>query len=239
MMDSEILPDDHDICIERLVGRVQSALPVSGRTGVVHLGAHKGEEVATYLQSGYQEIVLCEANPDLVDGLKKTFKGQSSVQVIHAAVADTIGSLDFIVHRTASGSVESASLLELKRLGEIVPVFDSNEVVNVPALTLDSIAQQYDLFNKVRLVTIDIQGAEKMALSGGSSFLPTVEAVICEVNVIENYQGCALEPELDEIFDSLGFDKEYAIYHELYTEHERFVAWGECVWVNRNIGAVS
>jgi FkbM family methyltransferase len=233
-MDSIILPDDHQVCINLLLEKVDSKLSNSNLTGVVHLGAHMGEEVLAYKRSGYESIVLCEANPHLFEPLQRRFESDSSIKVVHAAIADTDGHVDFYLHETEKGSVESASLLPLKRLGEIVPVFSSKNVVSVPSISLDTLSDDLSLDGMTKLLTIDIQGAERLALQGGRRYLSTVEAIICEVNLIENYDGCVLEPDLDLLFEQLGFIKQFGIYHELYSDDDRFCAWGECLWINSN-----
>lgn len=234
-MESKILPDDHLNCIEILLNKVVENAPLDkdGAT-VLHLGAHKGEEVDSYLKQGFTKTLLCEANPSLSDQLEKKFTDNPSISTINAAVSDQDGQINFHVHKTQKGSLESASILPLKELGEIVPVFDSSETISVPSKTLDTLAKEMNLFNEVHLLTIDIQGAEKLAILGGKKFLPTVQAIICEVNLIQNYEDCALEPEIDNLLDQCGFEKVFGIYHELYTEKKRFPAWGECLWINRN-----
>lgn len=38
--------------------------------GVIHIGAHKGEELFSYYKNGIKNIVLIEANKDLIKYLK-------------------------------------------------------------------------------------------------------------------------------------------------------------------------
>jgi len=234
-MESKILPDDHLNCIELLLNKVAENSPINkNEATVLHLGAHKGEEVDSYIKSGYSEIILCEANPSLSSNLEKKFSENPSISTINAAISDQDGQINFHVHKTKKGSLESASILPLKELGEIVPVFDSSEIISVPSKTLDTLAEEMNLSDQVQLLTIDIQGAEKLAILGGENFIPTVKAIICEVNLIQNYEGCALEYEIDKLFEQYGFEKIFCIYHELYTDKKRFPAWGECLWINRN-----
>jgi len=236
-MDSLVLPDDHVLCMRRLLDRVASTTESGISRGVVHLGAHEGEEVDTYRDYGFGSILLVEANPNLIQALKQRFEHYDAVQIVHAAATDCDGETEIMIHQTNSGSVASSSLLALNKLAEIVPIFNSEQRYRVPGMTLQSIAADYDLFGKTKLLTIDIQGAELMVLQAGLEFVSSVDAVICEVNLIENYHGCALEPEVDELFAELGFRKELALYHELYDASRRFPAWGECVWINQRLHA--
>ena len=228
-----VLADDHDLCIRTFLGEIEGLRISSTKNGVLHVGAHMGEEVLAYQDYGYSPIYLVEANPEVLPGLTEKFKGHKHIHIIPTAVGDVSGEVEFIVHKTKKGGMESSGLLNLEKLGEIVPVFDSKSRHRVPMTTIDGLVERDNLANNIKLLVIDIQGAEMMALSGASNFLQHVDTVICEVNLIKNYEGCALEVEVDQIFASSGFTKQLAIYHELYDKSGSFPAWGECLWYKR------
>lgn len=220
-----ILPDDHDLCIRTFLTEI-SNLSGTNLKGVLHVGAHMGEEVPAYIEWGFDPIYLVEANPEILPALSSKFEGQG-VHIIPVAVGEENGTVQFTVHRTAKGSMESAGILPLDRLGEIVPVFNSDDTYTVPMVTIDHLAQER---RSIDLLTLDIQGAEMHALRGAKRFLSDVSFVICEVNLISNYKDCALERDIDEFMAAAGFTKRLAIYHELYDQNGRFPAWGECLW---------
>lgn len=234
-MKSLIMPDDHNQAITLLLQQLTTALPSYFSTDcekiVLHVGAHRGEEVPVYLQNGFQPIYLVEANPNLVELLESDFKANKNIKVIHRAISNAAGMVEFTVHQTTKGSVESASLLPLKRLREIVPVFNSECKIKVMASTLDELATELEFPHNNNLLCLDIQGAELMALNGASEILKYMRAVICEVNLIENYEGGALEHEVVEALTLNGFERYFTIYHELYDETGRFPAWGEGLWI--------
>ena len=78
-----------------------------------------------------------------------------------------------------------------------------------------------------------LQGAELMALEGATLLLEQVNAVICEVNLIENYKGGALEHEIEALLTDRGFFRHFTIYHELYEDDRCFPAWGEGLWIKK------
>jgi len=49
------------------------------RRGVIHVGAHQGQEVDQYLAHGCEWIVLIEPNPDACRILRERFKSRVSV----------------------------------------------------------------------------------------------------------------------------------------------------------------
>lgn len=232
MSESITLHDDHAECIELMLARVEEKVCETGKTGVIHVGAHNGEEVQHYRKYGYKVITLCEANPDLIEGLREEYSASSDVSIVHAAVGNSNEKVTFHAHRTAKGSVESGSILPLHMLGEIVPVFDSSVSYEVPGTTLDSLSELLSIRDSTKLLTLDIQGAEKLALQGAEALLKSIDALICEVNIIEMYRGCALEKDIDDYLSRFNFVKDFSIYHELYDESGSFPAWGECLWIN-------
>ncbi len=234
-MQSITLPDDHSqaitILLEKLTLAVPNSFGQSKLKSVIHIGAHKGEEVPFYEKFGFGEIFLVEANPPLAEKLSARFQQSKMVKVINQAVSDKVGTTKFFVHRTEKGSVESASLLPLKKLGEIVPVFASNECIQVSTNTLDNIFRNTEFQSESILLCLDIQGAELLALKGAKELLSDVKAIICEVNLIENYDGCPLEYEIEQRLLEAGFCRFFTIYHELYDKNGTFPAWGEGLWI--------
>lgn len=231
-MKSIVLTDDHAQSISLLLDELQSyAYLFNDSKAVLHVGAHMGEEVPFYLKRGFKPIFLVEANPELCHALEHRFKDNPYIYVINNAICDKSGPVELIIHKTAKGSVESSSILPLKMLGEVVPVFDSSNKVLVEGMTLDNLIKNFNLVGKVDLLCLDIQGAELLALSKADVLLESVKAVICEVNVVENYSGGAIESEISDLLSAKGFDRIFTIYHELYNEHQRFPAWGEGLWV--------
>jgi FkbM family methyltransferase len=59
--------------------------------GVIHLGAHQGQEVDQYLAHGYERIVLVEPNPDACRILRERFKSRPEIEVIEAAALEECG----------------------------------------------------------------------------------------------------------------------------------------------------
>lgn len=225
-----ILADDHDLCIRTFLQEITRVDPLGERGGVLHVGAHMGEEVPAYQDAGYKRIHLVEANPEVLPQLSEKFAGIPMIEIIPVAVGESSGTADFVVHKTIKGGMESSGMLALDRLGEIVPVFNSDIHHKVPMVTIDELFVQHGLHRAVDLLVIDIQGAELQALRGAVMALREVVHVICEVNLISNYKGCPLERDIDAFMDAQGFDKILAIYHELYDEKGRFPGWGECLW---------
>jgi methyltransferase, FkbM family len=207
-------------------------LPRLERRGVIHVGAHRGEEVDSYLGAGFDEIVLIEANPSMHGELAVRFAGDARVRPFHCAISDHDGTIDLHIHTSRTGSVEPASILPLKRFKEIVGTLHTPETVRVRCRTLDSLLLENEISaDAFGLLNIDVQGAELLVLKGAERTLASIEAVIAEVALLELYEGAPLENEIVEFLGERGFVKVEGIYHTLYEDRSVFPAWGECLFV--------
>jgi FkbM family methyltransferase len=222
-----IAADDHDRDVRFLLSRLQ----VAPQATVIHVGAHRGEEVQAYLDAGFARIILVEANPVACQKLATTFVHDQRVQSFHCALTDHEGTVDLYLHTSRLGSVEPASLLRLKRFKEIVPTLQTPATIRVPCQSLDSFCASHGIDPQtVALLNVDVQGAELLVLAGGRSALASIGAVIAEVSLVELYEGSASEDEIAALLGSYGFRRVEGIYHTLYDEQSTFPAWGECLF---------
>ena len=200
--------------------------------GVVHVGAHHGQEVASYFAAGCEHVALVEANPDHCALLRERFGADPRVQVLEYAVSDTPGTATLRLHASRSGDTQSSSLLALDRFKETGTI-RALGTVDVPAITLDALYECHELDPAVfELLVLDVQGAEALALRGAAGVLAQVRAVLCEVQLIELDAGAPLVDEIDALFAAAGFMRADSLYYALTdTEGRRRVAWGDGLFV--------
>jgi FkbM family methyltransferase len=223
-----IARDDHRATVDHFL----AALPTPLET-VVHVGAHAGEEVDAYRRHGAQRIVLVEANPSSYETLAQNFASDDNVVVVHAAVTDHEGTERLLLHTNASGGTESASLLPMKRLSEIVTTLHTERAVDVPAMTLDSLLDELRVdVGDVGLLVLDVQGAELSVLRGAPRTLRAVPSVLTEVAHIELYEGAAREEDVASLLRDRGFALLDGLDYELYEGDHRFRAWGDRLFVH-------
>lgn len=205
------------------------------RRGIIHVGADVGQEVAQYLEYGFQKIILAEANPKSYMTLEAKFGRDGNIRLFNYAICDRNGAVDFHIHTSRSGSTEPASILPMKRFKEIVKTLHTTDTIRVPAITLDSLIETCGIApGEYNFLNVDIQGAELMALRGATNFLSSLDVIISEVNLIEMYENSALESEIVAFLADQGFEKRHAVYHTLYDETSMFPAWGECLFLKRS-----
>jgi FkbM family methyltransferase len=206
------------------------------RRGIIHIGADIGQEVPQYFEYGFEKIILIEANPDKYDILQARFGRQENITLLNYAICDKEGTIDFHIHTSRTGSTEPASILPMKRFKDIVKTLHTADTIRVPAITLDLLTEAHDVaLGEYNFINIDIQGAELLALRSATRVMPFIDAIISEVNLIEMYENGALENDVVAFLASQGFEKCHAVYHALSDENSTFPAWGECLFVKRDM----
>ncbi len=174
--------------------------------GVIHIGAHKGEEIPMYISMGFKHILLLEADPDtyatfLAPQVITKSTPEQKIMSVQAAICDHDGNATF--YRTSNSA--SNSLMPLKDHLQVYPTITQAEHIKVPCRKLDSLLQELDLnpqmFNYLHM---DIQGGEMNALLGATETLQYIDAITSEVNMREMYEGCTLLPQMEEWLDGGG-----------------------------------
>lgn len=230
-MESIVKPDNHDEDITLILRRLSNL----EHKGVLHLGAHKGEEVDYYVKHGYSHIGLIEAIPSLYEDLKKKFEDKKNISVLNFAVCDRVGEIDFHIHESRSGS-ESSSILKMDKFDKIVSSLKTSETIKVPCTTIDELEAKKEIdLSLYNILVSDIQGADYMALKGAQNSIKNFDAVVIEVQCVELYENYIPESTVDKLMEDYGFYKDFVIYHELYTGDNYFPAWGEAIYLKKKI----
>lgn len=228
----EVSKEDHVVDLKLILGNHVDDIP---KKGILHIGAHKGEEVGHYLELGFERIALIEPNPQWYRLLVERFEGNPAVQIFGIAVSDISGVMDFHIHTSQSGSTEPASLLRMKEFNKIVKTLRTEETIKVKVMTLDDFFIQNELSsNDYNFINIDVQGAELMAFKGATKTFETTDVIISEVNLVQLYENAPLENDILDYLSKYGYVKTNVVYHTLYNEKGTFPAWGECLLIKKS-----
>lgn len=159
-------------------------------SGVIHIGAHYGEEVSNYVNLGIKDIVLFEP-------LEKNFEVlKNNVSELNANITGycvALGNKNQNVNMfLSSNNLESSSVLKPKIHLDLHPevVFSGEEMVEMKRLDDFS-------FNNYNFINLDVQGYEMEVLKGAEKTLEYVDYLYCEVNRNEVYEGNAYIEEID------------------------------------------
>jgi len=211
-------PGTHLLLHERLVAaRPQAGAPLidiaaearrhgvalAGR-GVLHVGAHEGQEAPLYERLGLAPIVLVEANPVVYARLAQAMASRPAVRTVQRAVSDRAGTVT--LHLASFD--QSSSLLPLAQHLEVYPGISPAGEVSVAATPLDALVAELGLQpDAFVLLHIDVQGAELLVLRGAEAVLAAVSLVSIEVNFAELYRGGAEIEAIDDWLGARGFTR--------------------------------
>ncbi|MFQ3679704.1 MAG: FkbM family methyltransferase, partial [Pseudanabaenaceae cyanobacterium] len=191
--------------------------------GVVHVGAHEGQEYAEYRRLGCEPIAFIEANPEVFQRLQARLGGEPGVYLVQGAIAEDWG--EGVLHLTSWD--QSSSLLPLARHREVYPEITETGQIVVPTRPLDSLfGRELPPMTAFNLLNIDVQGAEHKVLRGGTALLPHIAALHLEVNYAEMYAGCPLIDDLDAWLARQGLERV-----AVTTPFHR--TWGDALYIRR------
>ena len=189
--------------------------------GVLHVGAHTGEEGVVYDELGYRPVYWVEADEDTIPKLWDEVHEFEGHEIINAVVADQVGKT---VTFNVANNEQSSSILELGTHETEHPEVHYTGSRELEATTIDQLLAD-DMITQTNFLNLDIQGAELLALKGAKQFLKGVDFIYSEVNVKELYKGGALLPPLDGFLDRRGCDRR----ETEMTPH----GWGYGFWCRR------
>lgn len=191
--------------------------------GILHVGAHLGEEAQAYFDLGVRNVVWVEGNPDLISPLTTHIEQFQGQRVVQGLCSEFQGDeVIFHVTRDPEGTAMSSSLLELEVHKIHAPWVKEVEQKKLRTTTIDDLC----FANEVRdcnFINLDIQGAELLALKGAENFLQTCLYIYTEVNTNYLYKNCVLLPELDSWLGDRGFSR----VETVMTKAE----WGDAFYV--------
>lgn len=167
-------------------------------SGVLHVGAHRGQEVGMYRRLGARLVVLCDPLPGIMDQARLEFG--EAVQIHECAIGSRNEFRTLYVDEGNDG--QSSSLLRPKQHLVCYPSITFPTSITVEVRTVDALSVPPD----INLLVIDVQGFEAEVLDGARSLLQRqIAAVATEVNSVELYEGCALVEQIDHRMNELGF----------------------------------
>jgi FkbM family methyltransferase len=192
--------------------------------GVVHIGAHFGQEADEYIACGIKKAVFVEPCKGTYDELVSRNTGKfDDIKFFNVACgADELGMQTMNVSKVAEG--QSNSLLKPKLHLQQHPevIFTETEEVEVKKLdNLDFEKSDYDF------LMMDVQGYELEVLKGATELMKNIKIVYSEVNNDQTYEGNALIEDLDNFLHWYGFERV-----ETYWPSKNW-SWGDSVWVKR------
>ena len=169
--------------------------------GVIHIGAHEGQENSLYDSLDVQNRIYFEPQKEVY---KKLCDNVSPWPCLNLALGSSRGCAEMYVEKTTINKGQSSSLLEPKVHLQNRPdiTFDYRETVDID--TLDNCIEDPKKYN---FINMDVQGYELEVLKGAEKTLESVDFIISEINRDELYKDCVQEQQLDDYLESFGFKR--------------------------------
>lgn len=192
--------------------------------GVVHAGANHGQEAKDYMESGVENVIWIEANPQHMEGLIENLSAYPNFNpflVLNACLSDT-DDQDVTFH-ISNNEGQSSSILDLEYHKIAHQEVFYTESISLKTKTLNSLFKNFDL-SDFTFLNADIQGAELLMLKGATEVLHNFECLYLEVNEKELYKGCGLVGEIDDFLKDYGFSR-------VQTEWCGNFGWGDAIYL--------
>lgn len=182
---------------------------IKSSTGILHLGAHRGEEAPVYEWFG-KKVIWIEANPiifqDLKDNLIK-YKEQKAYQaLLHSKDNEKI---DFYL---SSNDYASSSIFEFGELSVGPKSLWSNKNLKyvlkkiLITTTIDTLISKNSIdIQNYNYWVMDLQGAELLALNGANVSLNFCKFLFIEVSNGEVYKNAAQWMDVKSFLEKKGF----------------------------------
>lgn len=176
--------------------------------GVIHIGAHRGQEAKDYYNNGVREVLWVEANKKMMKHLyDETCNIPMKSKYFCATLSDKD---DENVTLNITNNEQSTSILELGTHATMYPNITVTERIQVKTKKFETLwrenVSQIDL-DRYDFINLDVQGAELKVLKGFGKIFNNVpfKAIYTEINFEHVYENCCLVDELDEFLEQYGF----------------------------------
>jgi FkbM family methyltransferase len=167
--------------------------------GVIHIGAHFGEENSLYDEIGIQNRIYFEPLSSNFFTLEKNINGR--FPVFKKALGNENKTVKMFVESYNNG--QSSSILKPQKHLSQYPHIQFNAEEEVDMIRLDDF--KFD-FKEYNFINIDVQGYELEVFKGASNMLNKIDFIISEVNRDELYENCAKVDEIQSYLSAYGFE---------------------------------
>lgn len=167
--------------------------------GVLHIGAHYGEENRIYDNLRIQNRIYFEP---LLSNFNVLKQHVGDWPCYNFALGEESMQAEMFVESANKG--QSSSLLQPGTHIQQYPHIQFNQTELVEVKRLDDILFDRSLFN---FISIDVQGYELKVFKGAVETLSHIDYIMSEVNRDEVYINCAKVWELDEFLGNFGFKR--------------------------------
>lgn len=186
--------------------------------GIVHIGAHYGEEIQEYIDNGIQNITVFEPLSKNFEILEKNLKNlNADIEGHQVALGSEKGIATMYL---SSNEYQSSSILKPKEHLEHHPNVEFNGTEEVEVSLLDD----YDIRGS-NFINVDVQGYELEVFKGAKKTLKNIDYIYCEVNRGEMYEKNPMIEDIDQYLFNFGFERVETHWPETWYK------WGDALYI--------
>lgn len=196
--------------------------------GVIHVGAHHGQEHTRYISAGIKRVVYFEPVEKVFEILANNIKNiheNNSIDCIATLYNIALGNENKEVEMNieVNDKYGCSSVLEPSSNYSHIP-FLKNKIVSMRRLDDINLEGSFNFLN------IDVQGYELEVLRGSSNTLKSVDYIMCEINRVTpskklDYKNASLIEDVSEFLSEYGF--------KLVEENWAGVSWGDGFFIKQ------
>lgn len=171
--------------------------------GVIHLGAHLGEEATVYNELGIKKVLWIEGNPALFNKLNDNLRKYEGQVALNYLVSDINGEeVDFHI----ANDSQASSLFDLKHSKIHHPNIHMTKTIRTHTKRMDRILIENKIeISDFNFLNIDLQGAELLAMKGFGELLNKIDFIYLEINLAKLYSKNPKLSDIDKFLSSFGF----------------------------------
>ena len=195
--------------------------------GLIHVGAHIGQEFEDYKRHRLEQVLYIEANPRIYEQLKRRVESATGHFAINALCAERDGCQ--VKFRVSSNEGLSSSILDFGWHATEHPEVHWASEIELTTTTLDKVIDRFcaarPRFPATRFdcVVLDTQGTELRVFQGAHRSLSIAQFVYTEVNEGGLYEADASLEDVTAFMKTFGF--------RLKNLHINRHRWGDALFV--------
>ena len=188
--------------------------------GVIHIGAHWGQEYKDYVRHGITNFIFFEPAKTNFEMLKMKIPQNDNIKLFNLALGSETGIREMWTESANNG--QSNSMLEPGLHLTQYPWIEFKDKEWVNMVKLDDVDFDPMSYN---MINIDVQGYELEVFRGAVKTLENINIIYTEVNRDEVYKSCAKVEQLDVFLSTWGFER-------VVTEWIG-VTWGDALYLKK------
>jgi FkbM family methyltransferase len=172
--------------------------------GIIHIGAHYGDEYYLYEKNNVKNLIFFEASPINFEVLKERINDKANL--VNYALGNENKKVILNIETNNKGM--SNSILKPGIHLTQYPHIKFESTIEVDMVRLDDYITQNNInIENYNFINIDVQGYELEVFKGGEKVLESIDYIITEVNRDYVYVDNVLVTDLDEYLNKFGFER--------------------------------